>query len=108
MLCWKQYGTMRLLTSETLACHEQAEEDAAALRAEIKLLQASEDQSENLAAMAEQHRNAEQQNSTLQKELQVKLFKYNHDWFFPECQSVEIFLFACGFIGILVIFNTLQ
>ena len=51
--------------------HFQAEEDAAALRAEIKLLQASEDQSENVGAMAEQLRLAEQQNNTLQKELQV-------------------------------------
>lgn len=73
MFCWKHFGTMRLLTCETLTCRKQAEEDAAALRAEIKFLQASEDQSENLAAMAEQHRNAEHQNSTLQKELQVKL-----------------------------------
>lgn len=108
MLCWKQFETMRLLISETLDCHKQAEEDAAALRAEIKLLQASEDQSENLAAMAEQHRNAEQQNSTLQKELQVKHFKYFHNCFFPEYQLAEIFLFACGFIGHLVTFNTLQ
>ncbi|KAG0561956.1 hypothetical protein M758_9G121600 [Ceratodon purpureus] len=48
----------------------KAEEDAAALRAEIKLLQASEDQSESLGATAEQLRLAEQHNNTLQKELQ--------------------------------------
>lgn len=51
--------------------HLQAEEDAAAVRAEIKLLQANEDQSESVGAMADQLRLAEQHNNALQKELQV-------------------------------------
>jgi hypothetical protein len=59
--------------------HLQAEEDAAALRAEIKLLQASEDQSESLGAISEQLRLAEQHNNALQKELQVRyILMYIH------------------------------
>lgn len=45
------------------------------MRAEIKLLQASEDQTESLGAMADQLRLAEQHNNSLQKELQVRFIQ---------------------------------
>jgi len=45
------------------------------VRAEIKLLQANEDQSDSLGAMADQLRLAEQHNNALQKELQVRFIK---------------------------------
>jgi chromosome segregation ATPase len=57
----------------------KAEEDAAALRAEIKMLQASEDQSESLGATAEQLRLAEQHNNTLQKELQEVVLRLQQE-----------------------------
>uniref|UniRef100_A0A7I4BR86 Uncharacterized protein n=2 Tax=Physcomitrium patens TaxID=3218 RepID=A0A7I4BR86_PHYPA len=57
----------------------KAEEDAAALRAEIKLLQASEDQSESLGAVAEQLRVAEQHNNDLQKELQEVMLRLQQE-----------------------------
>lgn len=57
----------------------KAEEDTAALRAEIKLLQASEDQSDSLGAMSEQLRLAEQHNNALQKELQEVVLRLQQE-----------------------------
>lgn len=57
----------------------KAEEDAAAVRAEIKMLQASEDQSESLGAMADQLRLAEQHNNALQKELQEVVLRLQQE-----------------------------
>lgn len=89
---------LRMLSHSLISCrfcllndHLQAEEDAAALRAEIKLLQASEDQSESLGAIAEQLRLAEQHNNTLQKELQVRY--------------IQMYMYCCDTVCELIFFH---
>jgi hypothetical protein len=80
LVCWwseqeDMVAQVRLLKrrlQETEDEQYKAEEDAAALRAELKLLHHSDQQADNTAASSEQLRSAEQEISSLKQGLQVR------------------------------------